>query len=319
MKNMAWSGLLLVLASAPSAKAFDPFSRFLSEVEEGNQLYRNQHFDQALEQYEQAEQTLSQEPRIHFNRGNALFKMGHAKEAREAFLRSTGTEDPEIKKKIYYNIGNTYLSEGGFHDAISYYRRALEIDPALDDARFNMEMALQAIKQQQQQQKDQSQKQDDSKKDEKEQEDQKQDEQKKDKEQEKKDNPKDDQKKEDSQKDQQTDQNNQQQEQQKQQSQEQEKSSGQDQQEKQNGKEEQKKQQPQQDQPDNQQNGQKKNEPQQGEQAGSEQPLPLKAEEISPEQFRDMLKAIQENEKAFQMYRFELPEFNQEKSVDKDW
>jgi len=134
------------------AGAVDLFSQSVLSIEEGNELYRKKNFEQALEQYERAEQIHIQEPRVNFNRGNALYKLGYFKAAREAYFRSLSVQDPGLKKKVYYNIGNTFLAGGAYLDAMSYYRRSLEIDVGFDDARFNLEIALQALKLQKQNQ-----------------------------------------------------------------------------------------------------------------------------------------------------------------------
>lgn len=315
---------LLLLASAP-AWAFDPFARELDSVEAGNQSYAEQHFDQALDQYEQAELEVEQEPRVHYNRGAALFKLGQPKEAREAYLRASGLEDPGMKKQNYYNIGNTFLAEGAYHDAIPYYRRALEIDPSFDDARYNLELALQTIKQQQEQQKQQDGQSD--QKDQKEGQDQKKEEQQKDEEKEgSKDQGKDEKEQEDQKEGDQKDQKEQEKDQQKEQ-QDQKDQEGQQDQKDQEGQEDQKeqekdqqadKQEGQQD----QQGDQKKQEQQEKkeeQQAGQQKPRPEEIPgQLSQAEFRDLLDSMRDSEKPFQMHKFELPEYRQQQT-DKDW
>jgi Ca-activated chloride channel family protein len=129
------------------AAAWDPFSRALPEVERGNEEYQAQHYSEALDNYEQAESRLQGEPRIHFNRGAALLGLSRAREAREAFLRAMGSEDPEFKKRLYYNLGNAFLAEQAFRDAAMYYRRVLQLDPDFDDARHNLELCIRAQEQ----------------------------------------------------------------------------------------------------------------------------------------------------------------------------
>ena len=246
--------LLCCLGLLPArARAEGFFSRPQEQVQKGNELFHEQHYDQSIEQYERAEQLLSREPRVHFNRGDALFKLGRFKEAREAFLRSTGSDEPSLKKKTYYNIGNTYLSEGTPKEAIPFYRKALELDPSYDDARFNLELAVNLLEQQKKQQEQDKDKKSDKqdKKDKKD--EQNQDDPKKDKQQ------KDDQQKEPEQE-------------------------------------------PEQDQQQPGASGQAKPEPGQ----------------LSPQQVKDLLDSMKENEKAFQMHRVQLPEFKP-RSVEKDW
>jgi Ca-activated chloride channel family protein len=296
-----------LLVSAP-ARAIDPFSRELDSVEAGNQSYGEQHFDRALDLYEQAEQEVAQEPRVHFNRGAALFKLGRPKEAREAYLRASGIEDPGMKKQNYFNIGNTFLAEGAFQDAIPYYRRALEIDPGFDDARFNLELALQAIRQQQQQQQQQGQS---GQQDQKEGQDQKKQDQQKDK-QDKQQGDQQDQQKQDQQK----------QDQQKQEGQEDKKEQP-GEQGKEQEKEQEKKQEKEKEQQAQQQEGQQGDEQEQEKseqkQPGQPRPRPEKIPgQLSQAEFKDLLDSMRDSEKPFQMHKFVLPEYRQ-KQVEKDW
>jgi Ca-activated chloride channel family protein len=310
----ATAGLIVLLLAGPAA-GLDPFSTTLQSVEEGNQLYGEQHFEQALDKYESAEQIVQREPRIHFNRGDALYKLGRPKEAREAYLRATGTEDRVLKKKNYYNIGNTFLAEGAFQDAISYYRRALELDESYDDARYNLELAIRALKQQQQQQKDKSgdqgdkdQKQQDGEKDQKQDEDEKQQQEQDDEE-----------KQQDQQKDQQQQEDQQQQKDQQEEEKKQQEDPQQDQQEK-DGQQEQDQQKDQQQQ-DGEQQPREQEDPQKAEQKPKDTPGKEPKEvpgRLSKAQVRDLLDSMRENEKPFQMERFLLPEYKRKK-VDKDW
>ena len=311
-----------LLAPAP-AEAFDPFAREQESVEAGNNSFTEQHFDQALDLYEQAEQEIEQEPKIHFNRGAALFKLGRPKEAREAYLRASGLEDPQMKKQNYYNIGNTFLAEGAFHDAIPYYRRALEIDPGFDDARYNLELALAAIKQQEQQQQQQDDQSDQQ--DKKEGQDQKKEEEQKDEEKEgSKDQGKDEKEQEDKKEGDQQDQKEQEKDQQQEQ-QDQKDQEGQQDQKEQEGQEDQKEQEK------DQQAEKKEGQDQQGDQkeeqqekkeeqqAGQPKPQPKKIPgQLTQAEFRDLLDSMRDSEKPFQMHKFELPEYRQQQT-EKDW
>lgn len=43
--------------------------------------------------------------------------------------------------RLYYNMGNAYFKGGNLGKAILYYNRALVVSPAMDDARYNLEIA----------------------------------------------------------------------------------------------------------------------------------------------------------------------------------
>lgn len=285
--------LFLTVLLCGSAAAAGLFERKVEVVEEGNRAFAEQHYQQALESYERAEQQLVQQPRIHFDRGGALFKLGRHQEAREAYLRAMGEEDPEIKKRNLFNIGNTFLAEGALEDAAAYFRRALEMDPGFDDARYNLELVLRAMEEQKKNPSNQ-----------------------KKNEPPKKQPPQDQQKKEQQQQQQQEQQQKQQEDQQDQQQPQQQQQSQQDQQNQQE--QQQNEQQGQQQQPDKAQAEQQQSKEQQ-EPSGADgqrpQPSPQK---MSRQQIQALLQAMKEGEKPFQMHRFVIPEFRR-KQIDKDW
>lgn len=272
---LLFSGLFAATAQA------SPFETQVYPVEQGNQSFADKKYEEALEKYEGVEEQLPGEARLQFNRGDALFMMQRYKEAREAYLRATGAEDPELRKRNYYNIGNTFLAEGAFTDAIDYYRRALELDPTFEDARFNLELALRSLKQQKDQQN--KSKPNNGQKDQKK------------KDQDKNKDNQSDEKDTDKQKQPDSDQN---QDKNRDKKQADEKSDQQKKDEKQ---------------PDQQNNANA--EDQKG--SNEEKQAPGR---LSQAQVKDLLDAERENEKPFQLYRFQLPEQKLKKrKVDKDW
>jgi len=44
--------------------------------------------------------------------------------------------DTELESKIYYNIGNSKYRQGNLRESLDYYKKALELNPKDDDARY---------------------------------------------------------------------------------------------------------------------------------------------------------------------------------------
>jgi tetratricopeptide (TPR) repeat protein len=149
-----------------------------SLVNGGNDLYKEQKFNEAEVNYRKS---LEKEPGLvqgHFNLGNALHKQGkYADAVREYETALNAARQTDTRAYGHYNIGNSYLQEQKFQEAINSYVQALKLNPHDQEAKYNLSYALERMKQEQNQQKKQD-KQD--KKDNKQQQQQQQQQQQKD-------------------------------------------------------------------------------------------------------------------------------------------
>jgi len=78
-------------------------------------------------------------------KASALYRAGKFKEAAAA-LQSSGSAND------FYNRGNALARAGKLQEALAAYDQALELDPQLEDARFNRQLVEKLLKQQHQQQ-----------------------------------------------------------------------------------------------------------------------------------------------------------------------
>jgi tetratricopeptide (TPR) repeat protein len=204
--------LLVLLLVSQLLCGFDPLRTTVAPVEKGNALMKQGKPKEALEQYDRAVKQQPDLAGVHYNRALALEKLGKLEPAREALLRSTQSNDPALKQKSFYNLGNVMYQLEQYEEAINAYQNALRINPKHEAAKWNLELALRRLeekrkedeskkrdpKQQNKQGQDDQQKQDQQKQDQQNQDQQKQDQQKQD--QQKQDQQKQDQQKQDQQK-----------------------------------------------------------------------------------------------------------------------
>lgn len=152
------------------------------QVLEGNKLYAEEKYDEANNKYRDALLEDPESPIIHFNISDTQHKKGKYEEALENLNKAlsprlaegrTPGEDLLIRSKIHYNIGNTYYRMNKYPEAIQSYQEALKLNPADEDAKYNLEYVRNKLKndaqqqdqnQQQQQQNQQQQKKDEEKK-----------------------------------------------------------------------------------------------------------------------------------------------------------
>lgn len=138
-------------------------------IREGNKQYKQGQFDKALPEYQKVIQKNPKNVIAQYNTGNARFRSNKYEEAQKSYDDAiAATTDVKFKEKSYYNKGVSFSKEKKLQESIDAWKNALKLDPADEDARFNLQKALNEQKkqnekkdqkQQQQQQKQQQQKQ----------------------------------------------------------------------------------------------------------------------------------------------------------------
>ena len=124
-----------------------------SASEKPDDLYRQGRFEEAEQAYAQHDMDHPKDIRFRYNRGCAAFQNGQYEEATAAFssvIRRTEIED--IRFKAAFNLGNTAFKQGDYGSAAGYFKQALVDQPANEDARYNLELSLRALKKEQEKQ-----------------------------------------------------------------------------------------------------------------------------------------------------------------------
>lgn len=151
-------------------------------VREGNKLYEQKKYKEAAVDYQKA---IAKDPTYlpgMFNLGNSLYQQKQFDAARKVLNATVKTaKDKESKAGANYNIGNTYMQEQKWGDAIQAYKQTLRNNPQDADAKYNLSYATEMLKKQQNQDKNNKDKNKDDKKDQKDKDKDKQDKDKQDK------------------------------------------------------------------------------------------------------------------------------------------
>lgn len=111
-------------------------------VGDGNREYRAQRYQEAKTHYRAAEGHAPAEKdkrKLSFNRGDADFMLEDFDNAITGFQDAIQSDDREVQKKAFFNMGNAYLKQGKNQEAIRAYINALKIDPGYERAKKNLE------------------------------------------------------------------------------------------------------------------------------------------------------------------------------------
>jgi Ca-activated chloride channel family protein len=119
---------------------------------EGREEYARGNHPQALRAFERAAAARPQDPAVRFNVADGLYKNGKYDEAATLF-RSVGADPASpLSAPARFNLGNSLFQKQDYRGAIQAYRDALRAVPGDEDTRKNLELALRALREQQQKQ-----------------------------------------------------------------------------------------------------------------------------------------------------------------------
>jgi Ca-activated chloride channel family protein len=130
----------------------------LNDARKANDAFNSGDYEKAAELYRQAIAETPDDPRLHFNLGSALAKMGEAEAAVQAFQSAKELMDnPEDKARADYNAGTVLSNAEMYDEALDFYKNAMRNDPGDADAKHNYEMSLKKQQEQEQEQQQQDQ------------------------------------------------------------------------------------------------------------------------------------------------------------------
>lgn len=148
---------LLFFAALPALAGPNEVRRINGE---GNRLYTEEEWAEALETYREAAVLDPQNPVLHYNLGNALFRLNDLDEAETHYRAAAAAEDGDLARQARFNLGNTAFrraetleSAGDWQGrnqalgkAIEHWKSVLESDPADRDAKRNLELAWRKLR-----------------------------------------------------------------------------------------------------------------------------------------------------------------------------
>ena len=128
--------------------------------DEGLNNYKNKKFEEAKKYYEQILNTRENDAEASLGLGASQYKLGDIPNASKSFENALQSKNSDIQDRAYFNLGNVLYSQQKMEESIAFYRKALELNPNDEDAKFNYELAKYVAQQQEQEKEDQNDQQD---------------------------------------------------------------------------------------------------------------------------------------------------------------
>ena len=162
----------LSLLLPATALAWSPLRTENPSVKKGNAAMAEARYAEALEAYDTAARELPEAREVQLNRGLALLAQDLSEPAKEAF---TAAADPAAatptRAAAYYNLGIAYARQGEalseeeslqeasshFREAAQAFKQSLRQQPGNRDAAWNLEYALQRIREEEERNQEQDQ------------------------------------------------------------------------------------------------------------------------------------------------------------------
>ena len=119
--------------------------------DEGLINYKNKNFEEAKKYYEQIIATNENITAASLGLGASQYQLGDIPNASKSFEDALKSKNSNIQDRAYYNLGNVLYNQQRMEESVAFYRKALELDPNDDDAKFNYELAKYIAQQQQEQ------------------------------------------------------------------------------------------------------------------------------------------------------------------------
>ena len=150
----------------------------LSAQDQGVQNFRDEKYYAAQKYYDSILSGDSESAEALFGKGSALFMQEELNQAESSFNATLPYSDNQLKSKTFYNLGNISYKNNKLDQALLFYKKALELNPKDDEARYNYEYIKYQKKPPEDEKDDE--KKDDEKKDDEKKDDEKKDDEKKD-------------------------------------------------------------------------------------------------------------------------------------------
>jgi tetratricopeptide (TPR) repeat protein len=132
--------------------------QFWPQESRGNRAHRRGDYARAAERYRKAMEADGASARLHYNLGSTLLRLAQADGAREHLGAALRAKSPELRAQAFYNLGNALaqtpaanVEAENLRAAVDAYRRSLLLDPGNEDARWNLELTLRRLEEEERQ------------------------------------------------------------------------------------------------------------------------------------------------------------------------
>ena len=108
----------------------------------GHEPYLSGDYPVALEAYQLAQERSSETGEPFYNSGNVLYRTGEYEDSVQDFDESLKHAQGELRSSGVFNRGNALFQQQQYRQAVEAYKEVLRMNPNDQDAKHNLELAL---------------------------------------------------------------------------------------------------------------------------------------------------------------------------------
>lgn len=150
------SRILIIITILFSSFVFSQTKEETARDKENQEMLSRAQNDMAQEDFASAEakyrKVIALDPKntkAKYNLGNAYYKNGKNTQATKKFIQAAEVAQTKTEKhKIYHNLGNTFMNDKKYREAVEAYKNALRNNPDDDETRYNLALAKKMLEEQ---------------------------------------------------------------------------------------------------------------------------------------------------------------------------
>ena len=112
----------------------------LNSQDEGMINYNNKEFNKSRLFYEKVVDGRKKDDAAKYGLGASLYKLNDLENAKKAFTAVQNSKNKKISSMANYSLGNIYRDENKLEESLSFYRKAIQLNPDDEEAKINFEL-----------------------------------------------------------------------------------------------------------------------------------------------------------------------------------
>ncbi len=133
--------MLLYITSVALAQEVD------KNLPKANDEFEAKKYTDAEADYRVSLSRTRKNPVATYNLGNSIYRQNQASEAKYSYLKAIENANTRAQKhQAYHNLGNVYMKEKNYSQAVEAFKNALRNNPNDDETRYNFALAKKMLK-----------------------------------------------------------------------------------------------------------------------------------------------------------------------------